>query len=149
MKQIKALIIIAAILAASVATALADAGTQDFGITNQIVAAGTESSNVGSAINVSKQVDGGLGLVARVQGSSAGTSNITVTLARSPDGTVWETTPRFTWIFPLNGTTEVVAYTNLASGLLGAAHSVKIISVANADDTIVTNAYIKAVLKRN
>ena len=73
---------------------------------------------------------------------------VTFTLARSPDGTVWETTPRWTWAVTLNGTTEVVAVTNIAGSIIGATHSLKVISVANADDTIVTNAYLKVVKKQ-
>jgi len=143
----KKTLIAAALLAATIGWA-AEVSVVNFGATNQIVAAGTDSTNVGEAVAVDRQGEGNVALVARVQGSSAGTGNVTVTLARSPDGTVWETTPRFTWAFPLNGTTEVIAYTNLASGLLGAAHSIKIVSIANADDTIVTNAYVKVIKKK-
>lgn len=146
MKQIIAII---AAVAALTITATAQTGVVDFGITNALAGSATEATNVGNPVKVDKQNEGDVGLVARMQGSSAGTGNITVTLARSPDGTVWETVPRFTWVFAQNGTTEVVAYTNLASGLLGAAHSIKVISVAVADDTAVTNAYIKVVKKQS
>jgi hypothetical protein len=76
------------------------------------------------------------------------TDAITITFARSVDGTTWETTPRFTWATALNGTTAVVTYTNLNSSLIGAAGYLKVISIQNASATVLgTNASLTVIKK--
>ena len=82
------------------------------------------------------------------QGSQAGTGLITCTMARSKDGITFETTPRFTAIAALNGNTAVVAFTNLTA-LTGGAHSLRLVSVQNADASAsATNCTISIVKKR-
>jgi hypothetical protein len=87
-------------------------------------------------------------VVLKFQGDGAGTGAITVTFARSSDGTVWETTPRVAWVTALNGNTAVVAYTNLNAALLGSAPYIKVMSIANADASrAATNASLTLVKK--
>lgn len=82
-----------------------------------------------------------------LQGDQAGTGAITLTWARSKDGSTFETTPRFTVVTALNGNTAVVAFTNLTA-LTGAAHSLRLISAQNADASAsATNVTISIVKK--
>jgi hypothetical protein len=116
-------------------------GPTDFGITNSIAAATTNTSaqTIGNALPVSKFDS--VGLVFNAQGSASGSSNITITFARSLDGTNYETTPQLTWTVAANGTTQVIAYTNLSNTYLGPAAYLKVVSIANANATAnMTNA---------
>jgi hypothetical protein len=65
------------------------------------------------------------------------------------DGTTFETTPRQTNGFSLNGTTAVVGFTNLTQ--LGATHTLRLVSAQNDDNvasaTNVTISVVKKVVK--
>lgn len=112
--------------------AQADVEAQNVGITNTITANNTTTANLGSGIVVKN--DRTLGAELRLQGNAAGTGAITVIFARSTDnGTTYETTPRFTWATALNGTTAVVARTNLPSWFIENSTHIKVVSIQNAD----------------
>ena len=85
------------------------------------------------------------------QGSGTATGTVRLILARSMDGTTFETTPRMTNGFSLNNTTNVVGFTNLTQ--LGAAHTLRLISAQNDDNvasaTNVTISVVKKVVKVN
>jgi hypothetical protein len=143
MRKIFGIIGLAAVL---VLPAMAEVGTIDFSITNSIAANATTSVNLGNAVSVTGQDNAGLML--KVQGNAAGTGLITITFARSPNNTDWETSPKFTWVNSLNGTTAVVGYTNLSSTWIGAAGYLKVVSIVNADASCTgTNASLTLVKK--
>jgi hypothetical protein len=146
MRKIIGIIGLSAALVA--ASAMAEVGTISFGIgtriTNNVTM--TAAGAIGAAVDIRGQDN--CGLMLKMAGSEAGTGAVTVTLARSPDNVNWETTPRFTFIAALNGTTAVVAYTNLPAATIGAAGYLKVISIANADANATgTNASLTLVKK--
>lgn len=135
-------------IAVSALIALATQARADVGTVTLL--SGTLTNNSTWTINSTAKVDDNeiVGVQAVATGNQAGTGNITLTFARSGDGVEFETTPRFTWVFALNGTTKVVAYTNLTT-TVGAAHSIRLVSVANADASCsATNATILLIKKR-
>ena len=106
---------------AMVATvAMADVGITDLTVTNTVTASFLTTGNVSSNSAYLSKVERA-GIELQCQGSAAGTGAITLTLQRSLDGSVWETTPLLTWATALNGTTALVAYTNLTADILGSA----------------------------
>lgn len=107
----------------------ADAGAIPLSLTNSLSPQSAPAANLGSAAKVddNELVD----FVLTFQGDRAATDNITVTLARSHDGTLWDTRHRLSIAVPLNGNTAVTLYTNLASWV-GAASYVKITTISNA-----------------
>ena len=112
-------------------SARADVSSQDFGVTNSWKSSTTTTANMGAVVKIDKEDN--CAVVVQMQGDAAGTGAVTVTFKRSYDGTTFETTPKFTAIFALNGNTAVVGYTNLSSSVLGAAGYLAIASVQNAD----------------
>lgn len=126
--------------------AFADFGTTDLGINSRITNNATFTSNTGSPVKLANHDN--VGFAFRFQGDQAGTGAITLTFARSVDGTNWETTPRFTWSVALNGNTAVVAYTNFPSAVIGAAGYLKVAQIANADaNATATNASLTLIRK--
>jgi hypothetical protein len=126
--------------------ALADVSLLSFGITNRFINNATVTANMGNVVKVDGQDNAGLML--KMAGDQAGTGVITITFARSPDNSNWETTPRFTMTAAVNGVTPVVAYTNLNTATIGAAGYLKVISMANADaSAICTNCSLYLVKK--
>lgn len=126
--------------------AWADVGSENLGTTNRIINNATTTASLGRVVKVDNHNE--VGVMVKFEGTQAGTGAITLTFARSPDNTNWETTPRFTWATALNGTTPVVAYTNLTA-LVGAAGYLKIVSVQNADASAsATNFSVTVVKKR-
>ena len=80
------------------------------------------------------------------QGTTTSTGAVKVVIARSMDGTNFETTPRQTIGFALNSTTAVIGFTNLTQ--LGAAHTLRLISAQNDDSAAsATNCTISVVKK--
>jgi len=126
---------------------MADVGIQDLSITNVLQPAFATVANVGSNSVYVAKVDS-LGLELQYVSNGAGVSNLTVTLQRSLDGLVWETTPKFTWVVPFNGTTAAVAYTNLPNTVLGPAAYIRIYSISNSDSVFyATNVVCRAIRK--
>jgi hypothetical protein len=136
----KTKIFLAALIAVSVmlfnAPAHAEVGTQSFGITNTIGAAltNTSAANCGSAVYVGNQDN--CALVFTAYGNGAGTSNVTFNLARSMDGTVYETSPTLTWTVAAPGLSSNVYFTNIS---VGAAGYLKVAQVTSANSTTLTN----------
>jgi hypothetical protein len=128
-------------------SAQAEVGMINFGITNAIGVNATTSVNLGNAVKIDNQDN--CGIMLKFQGNAAGTEQILVTLKRSPDNVNWETLPTITGISAvLNGTTAVVAYTNLPAAVVGAAGYLKVSSIVNASATAgATNASLYLVKK--
>jgi Tfp pilus assembly major pilin PilA len=142
-------IVVIALLSLFTLPALADdAGPADVGapttFTNNVV----NTTFTGSAVKIDKQhaVD----LVVKIQGNAASTDKVVVSLARSGDGTTFETSPPATLKFTntLNGTTAVIGYHNIPESLIGSAHSIKVVSIHNESATVPsTNSYVKVIKK--
>jgi hypothetical protein len=112
--------------------AKADAGYQSFGCTNTVRSNTTVSVNLGSGIKIDNQDSAGLTITGT--GDAAGSSGaVTITFARSYDGTNWETHPKFTAATAVNGTTFVLEYTNLPNTVVGSAIYIKPTSIVSAD----------------
>jgi hypothetical protein len=126
----------------------ADVSVIDVGMTNTLVANATQTANLGNPVQVSPQTSVGLAL--SFVGAAAVTGNVTLTLARSADGTKWETTPQFTFIVPLNGTNSVVGVTNLPSSVIGSFKWIKVVSAANsaASNNSPTSVVLEVIKKR-
>jgi hypothetical protein len=126
----------------------AQVSLQDLSATNNIPQNATTTTELGSAIPLSQRDNVGILVSFKLQ--NGGTENQTLIFARSGDGTTYETWPRITWTIPANGTTTVVAYTNVPNSLIGAAYDLKLVSWANGCATnYVTNITVNAVLKRD
>lgn len=128
-------------------TTRADIGTQSAGITNTIAAATTNTAPVANIIKIDNQDT--CGLQFRIQGDASGTGAVTLKLARSVDGTTFETAPQITLATALNGTTAVVVYTNISTTFLGAAGYLKVVYIANADATANATNVLLTVIKKN
>jgi len=139
----KRIITIAALLLAI--PALADVGTSAFVSAGTITNATTRTTGF-SDVKVDNRDN--VGLQVTYKGTGAGTGAVTLIVARSGDGVTFESTPRLTFITALNGTTEVSYYTNLTSSVIGGAHSLRLISVQNADAVSATNFSATVVMKR-
>jgi hypothetical protein len=146
MKRLLTTMALGSALVMAVLPARAEVGTISFGITNAIGANATTSANLGNAVKVDGQDN--CSLMLKFQGDGSGTGAVTVTLARSPDNSNWETTPKWSFATALNNTTAVVFWTNMPAAQLGAAGYVKVTSIVNADATINgTNASLYLVKK--
>ena len=125
--------------------AKADVGTQSI-ISSATFTNDTTRTTGFTDVKIDKQDN--IGVLLSFQGNGSGSDEITVTFARSGDGTTFETTPRFTWAIPANGTTAVVAYTNLSSAVIGSAGYLRVISVQNAStNRNMTNSSITIIKK--
>ena len=144
-KVFKSLLVAAIAMVATVA--LADVGITDLVVTNKVTASNLTTANVsGNSAYLSKSDRAGIEL--QCQGNAVGTGAITLTLQRSLDGTVWETTPTLTWATALNGTTALVAYTNLTADILGSAAYLRIYSISNGNATAdATNVVVRVIRK--
>lgn len=130
-------------------SALGDRG-QTVALTNVVPASSTESTLVGSPVDI-REWDR-VGLLLSFASPSAGTANTTLTFARSGSKelatAVFETTPRFTWVVAANGTNTVVGFTNLPNDSLSGVSFLKLISVGTGTN-IVTNLTVTVTRKRN
>jgi hypothetical protein len=149
---ILAALTIAAIMAAFSAPVQAadDVGIVHFYSAGNVTNQATKSSGFDSAsVKVDKQL--GVALVLRFQGTGTGTGDVVAKLARSADGTNFETTPPATLSFTnaLNNATAVVGYHEISPDLIRSVHSLKLVSLANADDAEgITNVYVGIVKKK-
>ncbi len=125
--------------------ALADIGTTDLAVTNKFQGSVTTTANMGNSIYLQGQPE--VGLQVKLQGDAAGTGNVVLCISRSLDGTTWETTPCWNWYVAMNGTTAVVAYTNMNRDLIGPAGYIKVLQVANTNSANLTNCSVTAIVK--
>ncbi len=141
MKHLKSLMMVGLALASvCLAPLVASAGDkgpavypETVALTNTLNNTTTVTANLGNAISLNAVES--LGFAYTWQGSVAGnTNNITFTFARSIDNTNWETTPKLTWVIPMNGATTNTAYTNWGSAYIGPAAWIKILSAQNGDN---------------
>jgi hypothetical protein len=112
----------------------ADQSPQSFGCTNVLRSNTviTASSFLGSPILITEQDLAMIQIMG--QGDAAGSGGtITVTLARSVDGTNYETHPLITCTTVVNGNTAVVEPTNLVNTVIGAARSIAIVKLQSGD----------------
>lgn len=147
--KFKASLFAAAITASLIATiialpftARADVGTGNF-LSSGTLTNGTTRTTGFSDVKVEDQEIVGLQL--NMQGDGNGTGNVTVTIARSKDGSSFETTPQQVIGFALNNNTAVVGFTNLLN--VGAAHTLRLISAINTNGVSATNVTISVVKK--
>lgn len=146
--QKSATALIAIALMATALTAAAQVSTIDF------LSSGTIYSNVSKAtgftdVKIDKHKE--VGLQFKFQGDRATTGTMTFTLARSMDGTTFETTPRMIYAVAANGNTVVTLCTNLTSTWVGPYKYIRMVSVANADANAAlnfTNLQFSAVIKK-
>lgn len=144
MKFILTLLLIAAALLAPVVPAFADVAVEAMLSAGTVTNETTRTTGF-TAVEIPKVNNVGLAL--RFTGAGAATDNLTLTFARSVDGSNYETTPRFTWRVALNGTTAVVGYTNLVESTIGAARYLKLVSIQNEGTNNATNVYVEVIKK--
>jgi hypothetical protein len=78
--------------------------------------------------------------------SNTATTNTIYTFARSLDGSNYDTANTFVWAVPQNGTTTVIASTNIDMAGYG---YLKLVTIDNRDDNgVLTNSLIKYAIKR-
>jgi hypothetical protein len=128
--------------------AKADVSVINVGITNLIGTNLTSTAGMGNPVAVKN--DSSVGAELRFAGSASGTEAVTMIWARSMDGgTTYETAPRWSWVMALNGTTAVVARTNIPSWFVENSTHIKVISIANASTTANgTNASLRVSQQR-
>lgn len=113
--------------------ARADMSPSDVGMTNQVVANATTSSDMGNPVLVENVNE--VGVMFNYHGDRAGTGNLVVKVLRS-DGNTWETTPGILVTNALNGNTAVSAYFVLTPAQLAGAKWIKFPQVQNYDGTV-------------
>lgn len=154
MKMLKKLFLISGLLAlmAMLFTPPAEAQTMVFtnhvAITNSIAPSVATTSNLGSPVDLQYHRD--CFLMFKFTGNGSGTSLVGLTLARSHDGTTatLETTPRFVWFAAQNGTTQVIAVTNLDTSTIGAMRYLHVVAITNASASVtMTNASLDVITK--
>lgn len=144
--QILILAVFAILSMLIVLPAKADVGTI------QLLSAGTVTNNTTRTTGftdavVDNQKNDEASLQVSFTGDQAGTGAVTLILARSADGTTFETTPRISIATAVNGVTAVCLYTNLPN--TGAAYAYRLISIQNADASAsITNCTVSIVKKR-
>jgi hypothetical protein len=117
----------------------------DFGITNTITV-GTITANMGSGVYVGGQSTASLEL--QFVSTATNVGNLTLTFLRSKDNSTWETTPKFTWGIPMNGTNLVVAWTNLPASTLGAAQWIKCIQAVHDTSSGSASSVLLSLVKK-
>lgn len=124
-----------------VGSALGDRG-QTVALTNAIPASTTESTHVGSGVDL-REWDR-VALQASFAGAAGTNATATFTFVRSAtrlgpgdSGIVWETTPRFTWVVSgLTASGTVVGVTNLPLDLISGASAIKVHSIASGTNAL-------------
>lgn len=142
-------ILAAALLAFSSTARADDAGLTSFGVPTTITNNVANTGVTGGVVKIDKQHSAAL--IVKFQGNGSGTANVAVQLARSYDGVNFESTPpaalRFT--NALANTTQVIGYHEINPDLIRSAHSLKITSIQNYDNTVSgTNALIGLLKKK-
>lgn len=77
--------------------------------------------------------NGGVGLLLKFTGAGAGTSAITVKFGVSQNGSTVSTEDLATWTVAMNGTTPVIAFTNIPPSFIGNAPYIAVRSIQNAN----------------
>lgn len=131
------------------ASAIGAVSQDSFGMTNAIAKNATVTTNLGGGVKVDNYAD--LSFVWRVYSTHTDAGNITITFARSGDGTTWETGPQFTQTFPITSKTNNPQYVwvNVPATTVGSSAWIKPVSVANTNANIdLTNSVLSVVRKR-
>lgn len=128
--------------------ARAEVGTIDFGITNIITAAAT---NTGTAYvtNTAKtdNVDN-VDVMFTGAGNAAGTGTIRLTFFTLPDGTTSCTNWTWDWTFNTVGAAQIQVRTNFPATIIGSAGAIGVYASGNANASCsVTNARLKLIKK--
>jgi Flp pilus assembly protein TadG len=130
---------VAVILASPNARAAASE-PKDLGVTNVLALVATQTSDLGTYVDIRNWEN--VSMAFTFYGAALGdglttSSNVTVTFARTTgnptsSSALWETTPKFTWAVPANGTNVVVAVTNLPRDSISGITGFKVVSIQNA-----------------
>jgi prepilin-type N-terminal cleavage/methylation domain-containing protein len=125
--------LLAALALPSAVYAADDAGLVSFAAPSTITNNANNTSVLGSVIKIDKQH--AVALIIKTSGNQAGTGNVAVQLARSYDGTNFESTPPTTLRFTnaLAGATTIIGYHEIPNTVIGSAHSLKITGIQNYD----------------
>lgn len=148
-KSLVALLFLAALVTLALPQSVrADVGTIDFGLTNSVAATTTNtgvaySTNIVSIDNVDN-----VGLMFTGWGAGSGTSNLKLTFYPVPDGSTPCTNTTFDWFIPAVGATNVNAYTNIPSSLVGSSGSIGVYAFGNANAAGITNCRLIAIKKK-
>jgi hypothetical protein len=110
-----------------------DAGLTSFGAPATITNNANNTTVTGNAVKIDKQR--GAALIIKTSGTQAGTGNVAVQLARSYDGTNFESSPPATLRFTnaLAGATTIIGYHEIPESLIRSAHSLKVTGIQNYD----------------
>lgn len=125
-----------------------DAALVSFGAPTTITNAATNTTVTGSVLKIDKQH--GCAFVLKTSGDQAGTGNVVVQLARSYDGTTFESSPPATLRFTnaLAGATTVVGIHEIADKIINSTHSLKITSIGSAEATAKGTNTVMGLLKK-
>ncbi len=114
-------------------SALGDRG-QTVALTNTVPTNTAESTLVGSPVDIREWKN--VSLQVSFNSATAGTTNIAFVFVRSGSRDLataaYETTPTLTWNVPANGTTTVVAHTNLPLDTIAGTTFLKLKSITTA-----------------
>lgn len=124
----------------------AQVSTVNLGVTNVIAGSGTVTDNMGSAVKVDKHKAAAVWATFNL--TDSGTSNLTFKLARSADGSTYETIG-FTSTLAANGKTTVQGWFDIPESSLSSAAYLKLISIANANAAPASNVVARIVVKKD
>lgn len=121
-----------------------------FGVTNTAAANVTTTANVGSAIDIGNWQN--IALQCSFVGSATTNNNLVITFSRTiddPDSStaVWETTPKFTWTIPTDGTNSVVGFTNMPRDTISAVRGLKVLSIQNTATNTLSSLTLRLIGK--
>ena len=148
MKNIFRIPVLAALLVGVAAEAQQYSAVAMGRLTNTITAAAAETTLIGTTNTATRNES--VGLQCSFTATAASTAAITIQIQPSADGIKFNTADAgaFSWTIPANGTTEVVACTNLSEAHLGNLGYWKIAYITNAHASVnVTNFVIKVAKK--
>ncbi|MHC1762917.1 MAG: hypothetical protein AB9869_01240 [Verrucomicrobiia bacterium] len=124
----------------------ASVNTDTVSITNTVAAETTATTGMGSAVNVQNAEH--VTVFLSFKAANAGTSNVVLTLARSPTGVTWETTPQIPLTVAANGTNTVNFMTNITKEVIGACGYIKAVSLQNAQTNALSSIVLQILQKR-
>lgn len=136
-------------------SARADASEpKDIGVTNVLALSATQTANMGTYVDLRnwEKLSLALTFYGAALGDGLASGNVTVTFARTTGNptsstAIWETTPKFTWAVPANGTNVVVGVTNLPADSFSAITGLKVISIQNGTTNRIDGVALTATAK--
>lgn len=144
-RAVKGVWLVAGIAAVCATPALAQSGLQTrYGkFTGYLCVTNAQAPTIGVATKAAVWRDRGMAFYATIVSTNAATANVTFRFDVSYDGTNFTTGSPLVWNVPLNGTTAVVAYTNILKDVLDNSRYIELTSISNAHSApiYVTNCY--------